>query len=80
MMMATAVTHKGGRGGFAVDRCLDSLDENGDSQNSILANSDAEESMRFFVQSDKEDRPGGKTVVEEAPKKVKGSNGVVERA
>eukprot|EP00973_Karenia_brevis_P005356 731267-Karenia_brevis.AAC.1 len=36
MMMATTVPHKGGRGGFAVDKLLDFIDENGDSHNNIL--------------------------------------------
>eukprot|EP00973_Karenia_brevis_P006008 817848-Karenia_brevis.AAC.1 len=69
MMMAAAVPHKGGRGGFAVDRCLDFIDKNGDSQNSIFVNSDTGESMKLMIKMIKEDRPDGKTVVEEAPKK-----------
>eukprot|EP00973_Karenia_brevis_P013000 1764615-Karenia_brevis.AAC.1 len=36
--------------------------------------------MKMLVRSIQEDRSEGKTVVEEAPKKVKGSNGIVERA
>eukprot|EP00973_Karenia_brevis_P010397 1410629-Karenia_brevis.AAC.1 len=34
----------------------------------------------MLVRSIQEDRSEGKTVVEEAPKKVEGSNGIVERA
>eukprot|EP00973_Karenia_brevis_P080283 11136127-Karenia_brevis.AAC.1 len=34
----------------------------------------------MLVRSIQEERSEGKTVVEEAPKKVKGSNGIVERA
>eukprot|EP00973_Karenia_brevis_P041884 5797802-Karenia_brevis.AAC.1 len=36
--------------------------------------------MRVLVRSIQEERGEGKAVVEEAPKKVKGSNGIVERA
>eukprot|EP00973_Karenia_brevis_P034879 4814014-Karenia_brevis.AAC.1 len=36
--------------------------------------------MKMLVRSIQEERKEGRTVVEEAPKKVKGSNGVVERA
>eukprot|EP00973_Karenia_brevis_P060647 8434851-Karenia_brevis.AAC.1 len=34
--MATTVPHRGGRGGFAVDKCWDFIIENGDPQNNIL--------------------------------------------
>eukprot|EP00973_Karenia_brevis_P011345 1536234-Karenia_brevis.AAC.1 len=78
--MATTVPHKGGRGMFAVDRCLDFVDENRDAKVDILIKSDTEEAMKMLVRSIQEERVEGKTVVEEAPKKVKGSNGVVERA
>eukprot|EP00973_Karenia_brevis_P095704 12428708-Karenia_brevis.AAC.1 len=33
VMMATTVPHKGGRGCFAVDKGLDFINEDGDSQN-----------------------------------------------
>eukprot|EP00973_Karenia_brevis_P078436 10889758-Karenia_brevis.AAC.1 len=36
--------------------------------------------MRMLIRNIQEERREVKTVVEEAPKKVKGSNGVVERA
>eukprot|EP00973_Karenia_brevis_P070721 9830665-Karenia_brevis.AAC.1 len=36
--------------------------------------------MKLLIKSIQEERSESKTVVEEAPKKVKGSNGVVERA
>eukprot|EP00973_Karenia_brevis_P086708 12023066-Karenia_brevis.AAC.1 len=45
----------------------------------FLVKSDTEESMRLLIKMIKEGRPDGKTVVEEALKKVKGSNGIVER-
>eukprot|EP00973_Karenia_brevis_P023413 3222450-Karenia_brevis.AAC.1 len=36
--------------------------------------------MRMLMRYVQEERPNVKAVVEEAPKKVKGSNGIVERA
>eukprot|EP00973_Karenia_brevis_P065802 9145067-Karenia_brevis.AAC.1 len=36
--------------------------------------------MRMLMRCLQQERPNVKTVVEEAPKKVKGSNGIVERA
>eukprot|EP00973_Karenia_brevis_P059191 8241622-Karenia_brevis.AAC.1 len=77
--MATAVPHKGGRGMFAVDRCLDFIDENGHAEGDILIKIDTEESMKLLVRSIQEEKREGKSVVEEAPKKVRWSNGVVER-
>eukprot|EP00973_Karenia_brevis_P082744 11468956-Karenia_brevis.AAC.1 len=78
--MATAVPHEGGRGGFAVDKCLEFVGEAGDHSIDILIKSDTEESMRLLIKMIKEDRLKGRTVVEEASQGVKGSNGVVERA
>eukprot|EP00973_Karenia_brevis_P017444 2393581-Karenia_brevis.AAC.1 len=66
--MATAVPHKGSREGFAVDRCLEFIDEAGDSSSDILIKSDTDESMRLLIQMIKEDGANGRTVVEEAPK------------
>eukprot|EP00973_Karenia_brevis_P031689 4372315-Karenia_brevis.AAC.1 len=80
MITATAVPHKGGRGGFAVDKCLEFIDETGDHSSDILIKSDTDESMILLIRMSKEDRVKGRTVVEEAPKGVKGSNGIVERA
>eukprot|EP00973_Karenia_brevis_P064248 8928123-Karenia_brevis.AAC.1 len=78
--MATTVPQKGGRGMFAVDRCMDFIDEVGDSKRDILIKSDTEKAMRMLMRCVKEERPEVKTLIEEAPKKVKGSNGVLERA
>eukprot|EP00973_Karenia_brevis_P016338 2238863-Karenia_brevis.AAC.1 len=65
---------------FAVDKCLDFVDENGDRKRDLLVKSDTEESMKLLARCIEEERHECMTVVEEAPKKVKGSNGVVERA
>eukprot|EP00973_Karenia_brevis_P056090 7800668-Karenia_brevis.AAC.1 len=78
--MATTVPQKGGRGMFAIDNCLDFIHENGDAKVDILVISETEEAMNLLVRSIQEERNESKTVVEEAPKGSKGSNGVVERA
>eukprot|EP00973_Karenia_brevis_P007274 985640-Karenia_brevis.AAC.1 len=74
--MATTVPQKGGRGMFAVDKCLDFIDENGDSKMDILIKSDTEEAMRLLVRCIQEERQGSKTNVEEVLKGSKGSNGM----
>eukprot|EP00973_Karenia_brevis_P010102 1367428-Karenia_brevis.AAC.1 len=70
--MATTVPQKGGRGMFAVDKCLDFIDENGDSKRDITIKSDTEEAMKLLVKCIQEERPGLKTNVEEVPKGSKG--------
>eukprot|EP00973_Karenia_brevis_P075945 10551627-Karenia_brevis.AAC.1 len=67
-IMATTVPHKGGR------------DEVGDGKRDILIKSDTEEAMKMLMRCVKEERQEVKTVIEEAPKKDKGNNGIVERA
>eukprot|EP00973_Karenia_brevis_P053277 7405631-Karenia_brevis.AAC.1 len=67
--MATTVPQKGGRGTFAVDRCIDFIEEVGDSKRDILITSDTEEAMRMLMRCLQQERPEVKTVVEEAPKK-----------
>eukprot|EP00973_Karenia_brevis_P030804 4249099-Karenia_brevis.AAC.1 len=78
--MATTVPQKGGRGMFAIDKCLDFIDENGDSKVDILIKTDTEEAMRLLVRCIQEERANNRTAVEEVPKGSKGSNGIVERA
>eukprot|EP00973_Karenia_brevis_P054947 7639997-Karenia_brevis.AAC.1 len=56
------------------------MGENGDAKVDILVKSDTEESMKMLFRSTQEERREVKTVIEEAPKKVKGSDGVAERA
>ena len=77
--MATALPSKGGKGLFAVDKCLDFIDEEGDKQRDILVKSDQEASIKELIREIQKSRPEGKTVVEESPVKNSGSNGVVER-
>eukprot|EP00973_Karenia_brevis_P063767 8864778-Karenia_brevis.AAC.1 len=63
--MATTVPQKGGRGMFAVDKCLDFIDENGDSKMDITIKSDTEEAMILLVKCIQEERQGCKTNIEE---------------
>eukprot|EP00973_Karenia_brevis_P009954 1345236-Karenia_brevis.AAC.1 len=70
--MATTVPQKGGRGMFAIDKCLDFIDENGDAKVDILIKNDTEESMKLLVRCIQEERPDNKTAVEEVPKGSKG--------
>eukprot|EP00973_Karenia_brevis_P085320 11841237-Karenia_brevis.AAC.1 len=58
--MATTVPHKGGRGMFAVERCLDFVDDNGDAKVDILIKSDTEEAVKMLVRSIQEERVEGK--------------------
>eukprot|EP00973_Karenia_brevis_P020571 2824703-Karenia_brevis.AAC.1 len=66
--MATTVPQKGGRGMFAIDKCFDFIDENGDSKVDILIKIDTEEAMRLLVRCIQEERPSNRTAVEEVPK------------
>eukprot|EP00973_Karenia_brevis_P070752 9835165-Karenia_brevis.AAC.1 len=67
--MATTVPQKGGRGMFAIDKCIDFIDEVGDGKRDILIKSDTEEAMKMLMRCVKEERHEVKTVIEEAPKK-----------
>eukprot|EP00973_Karenia_brevis_P072129 10020550-Karenia_brevis.AAC.1 len=70
--MATTVPQKGGRGMFAIDKCLDFIDENRDSKVDILVKSDTEEAMRLLVRCIQGERPDNRIAVEEVPKGSKG--------
>ena len=78
--MATTVPMKGSQGTFSVDKCKEFLEENGDSQGTVLVKTDQEPAIQGLIQGIVEARPEGRTVIEEAPKDSKGSNGEVERA
>eukprot|EP00973_Karenia_brevis_P052903 7353049-Karenia_brevis.AAC.1 len=61
--MATTVPHKGGRGGFAVEKCLDFIDEAGDQSGDILIKSDTEEAV---VEETPKGSKGSNWIVERA--------------
>ena len=77
--MATTVPMKGGIGKFATDKCLEFIEENGDKVRDIIVKTDQEPSIEYLIKDLVGDRIQGKTLVEEAPKRSNGSNGVVER-
>ena len=83
--MAVTVPEKGGTGKFAVDKCLDFIEENGDRQGNIIVKTDQEPSIKCLIEAIIEAREGGKTIPEQSPKssggqfQSSGSNGIVER-
>ena len=79
-MMATAVPMKGSTGKFAVDKCLEFIEENGDHERDIIVKTDQENAINLVVKELIEERGEGKTIPEESPKKSSGSNGIAERA
>ena len=77
--MATAVPMKGSSGRFVADKMLEFIEEVGDKGKSIIVKTDQEPAIQTLVQDMVDLREEGRTLVEEAPKQSKGSNGVVER-
>ena len=78
--MATTIPSKGGMGRFAVDKRVEFIGECGDGERDVIVKSDQENSAHYLVREVVEQRLENKTLVEEAPMKSSGSNGVVERA
>ena len=78
--MATTVPMKGGSGKFPIDKCLEFICDNGDSELNIIVKTDQEPAIEALVKEIVVMRKEGRSIVEEAPKKSWGSNGVVERA
>eukprot|EP00973_Karenia_brevis_P004918 678294-Karenia_brevis.AAC.1 len=60
-IMATTVQQKGGRGMFAIDKCIDFIEEVGDIKRDILIKSDAEKAMRMLMRCLQQERPNVKT-------------------
>lgn len=78
--MATVVPMKGGTGAFAVDKVLEFAEECGSAKGDIILKANQEPSIQYLIKDIMEARPDSRTLVEEAPKQSKGSNGTVERA
>jgi hypothetical protein len=78
--MATAIPAKGSTGRFAVDKCMEFFEENGDSQGTVILKSDQEPAVELLIKELVEARAEGRTIVEASPVQSKGSNGVAERA
>ena len=76
--MATAVPTKGMTSGkYSSDKCLELIEENGDTGNNILVKTDQEPAIACLIRDIVDNRKEGKTVPEEAPKESSGSNGIV---
>ena len=79
MKFAIAVPTEGGSGKFPVDKCLDVIEEVGDSNGRTIVKNDQEPSMQFLIKDLVEAREEGRCILEESPVKSSGSNGIVER-
>ena len=77
MKFATAVPTKGASGKFATDKCLDFIEDCGDSNGRIIIKNDQEPSMQFVIDDLIAERKEGGTIIEESPVKGSGSNGIV---
>ena len=77
--MATSVPTKRSTGQFAVDKCLEYIEENGDKEGSIIIKSDQENSIEYLMNEIVEGRVEGRTIIENSPKQSSGSNAIVER-
>ena len=80
MKFATAVPTKGASGKFTTDKCLDFIEDCGDSNGRIIIKNDQEPSMQFVIKDLVEAREEGRSILEESPVKSSGSNGIVERS
>ena len=80
MKKAMVVPMKGSTGHFAARKVLDLIRECGDKDSTVIVKTDQEPAIKFLVDDVCMNRTGAKTIVEEAPVRSKGSNGVVEKA
>ena len=79
MKFSTTVPTKGSSGRFAVDKCLDFIEEVGDMNSRIIIKNDQEPSIKVFIKDLVQAREDGRSILEESPVKSSGSNGIVER-
>ena len=80
MKKAFVVPSKGSTGRHAARMVIDFFDECGDKDAPIIVKSDQEPAIGFLTDDIGAARTGARTIVEQSPKKSKGSNGIVERA
>ena len=80
MKKAVVVPAKGSTGRYAATMVLELIAECGDRDSPIIVKSDQEPSIKFLVDDISAARTGAKTIVEQAPARSKGSNGIVERS
>ena len=80
MKKAVVVPSKCSTGRYATRMVVDLIDECGDKDRTVIVKSDHEPAIKFLVDDVCMARTGARTIVEQAPKGSKGSNGIVERA
>jgi len=80
MKKAVVVPSKGSTGRYAAKMVLELIAECGDKDRPILLKSDQEPAILYLIDDVSTSRTGAKTLAEQAPKRSKGSNGIVERA
>ena len=80
MIMAATIPRKGSTGMFAVQKCLEFINECGAAEAKIIVKTDAEPAILALVADIKKARVGLETIEEVSPVGSSGSNGKVERA
>ena len=83
MNMGTVVPMKGTSGRFSAEKIMEFMEECGDSNMDVIVKSDQEPAIKILMKDVMElrgDTKERRTILEEAPVKSKGSNGVIERA
>ena len=82
MRMATVVPVKGTSGKFSTQKILEFIEECGDAATDIIVKTDQEPAIVLLMKDlleERGDERSRRTILEEAPVKSKGSNGIVER-
>jgi hypothetical protein len=80
MKKAIVVPSKGSIGRYAARMVMELIGECGDKDQAIIVKTDQEPAIKFLVDDICTARTGARTMSEQAPKRSKGSNGIVERA
>lgn len=80
MKRMVVVPAKGSTGRYASGVVMEFIEECGDKDRPIIIKTDQEPAIKFLVDDICVARTGAQTIVEQAPRGSKGSNGVVERA
>ena len=80
MKKMAVVPSKGSMGEYAANMVLSLIEECGDRDSAVIIKSDQGPAVKFLVDDVRVNRTGAKTIVEEAPRGSKGSNGIIERA
>ena len=80
MKRMVVVPSKGSTGTYAVKAVLELMEECGDRDAKVIVKSDQEPAIKFLIDDVCVHRTSAQTIVEQAPKGSKGSNGVIERA